>query len=110
MKRENRVLKHREFDEIIQSTPYLKSQHYVIHYRQNVANKARIGISVSKKNGGAVTRNRIKRQVRAAIGEGYDLTKAFDIIIIVRASYDPEQFHEEETELLSSLSKIGEQH
>jgi ribonuclease P protein component len=110
MKRENRVLKHQEFDEIIQSTPFLKSRNYVIHYRQNVANKARIGISVSKKNGGAVTRNRIKRQVRAMIAGGYDLNKNFDIIIIVRPSYHPEQFHEEETELLSSLSKIGEKH
>jgi ribonuclease P protein component len=110
MKRENRVLKHQEFDCIIQSTPFVRSQHYVIHYRQNVANKARIGISVSKKNGDAVTRNRIKRQVRAMIAGGYDLKQSFDIIIIVRSSYHPEQFHEEEKELLSSLSKIGEKH
>jgi ribonuclease P protein component len=76
MKRENRVLKHQEFDAIIQSTPFIRSQHYVIHYRQNVANLARIGISVSKKNGDAVTRNRIKRQVRAMIAGGYDLKQS----------------------------------
>ena len=57
-----------------------------------------------------MTRNRIKRQIRAMIAAGYDLKQNFDIIIIVRSSYDPEQFHEEETELFSSLPKIGEKH
>jgi ribonuclease P protein component len=110
MKRENRVLKHQEFDEIIRSYPYVKSHNYVIHYRQNVANKARIGISVSKKNGGAVERNLIKRQIRAIIAKDYDLTKPNDLIIIVKASYDPEHFHEEEAELISLLATIGEKH
>jgi|LAHS01.1.fsa_nt_gb ribonuclease P protein component len=110
MKRENRVLKYREFSEIILSSPYTKSQHYVIHYRPNKQLKARIGISVSKKNGDAVQRNLIKRQIRAVIAHHFDLKLAFDIIIIVKASYDPAQFHDEETELVSLLAKIGEQH
>ncbi|MCH3909439.1 MAG: ribonuclease P protein component [Bacilli bacterium] len=108
MKRENRVLKYQEFSEIIKSTPYVKSQHYVIHYRKNQQNKARIGISVSKKNGDAVTRNLIKRQIRAIIAHNFDLKKSLDLIIIVKASYDPTQFHAEETELVSSLANIGE--
>ena len=110
MKRENRVLKYREFSEIILSSPYTKSQHYVIHYRPNTQAKARIGISVSKKNGDAVERNLIKRQLRAIIAHHFDLKRAYDIIIMVKASYDPAQFHENETELVSLLAKIGEQH
>lgn len=108
MKRENRILKHREFDEIIRSTPAIKSKNYVIHYRKNEENKARIGISVSKKNGNAVTRNRIKRQIRAMIGEIYPLTASYDIIIIVRVAYDVGEFHLEKEELASLLGKIGE--
>lgn len=110
MKREYRILKHPEFDDIIQTTPYVKSPHYVIHHRPNTVLKSRIGISVSKKNGDAVTRNRIKRQVRAILAQHYDFTIPQDLIIIVRASYDPTLFHAEETELVSSLAMIGEKH
>jgi ribonuclease P protein component len=110
MKRQNRILKHQEFDEIIRTSPYLKSSHFVIHYRPNKAEKARIGISVSKRNGNAVTRNLIKRQIRAMIGQDYDLSNPFDVIIIVRTTYDPTQFHSLEEELASSLAKIGEKH
>lgn len=108
MKRENRILKHQEFDEIIRSTPAIKSKSYVIHYRKNEQGKARIGISVSKKNGNAVIRNRIKRQIRAIIGETYPLNASYDIIVIVRIGYDEEEFHLEKEELASLLGKIGE--
>lgn len=108
MKRKNRILKHPEFDEIISSTPGVKTDHYVIHCRVSKSLESRIGISVSKRNGGAVTRNRIKRQIRAMIASGYDLSKAIDVIIIVRATYDPEHYGDEATELLGCLSKLGE--
>jgi ribonuclease P protein component len=107
MKRKNRVLKHQEFTEIISSAPVLKTAHYVIHWQPSKAQESRIGISVSKRNGGAVTRNRIKRQIRAMIADGYDLSLRFDIIIIVRASYDPSRYGAEATELLGCLSKLG---
>lgn len=108
MKRKNRVLKHREFDEIISTTPVTKTGHYVIHWRSNQSQEARIGISVSKRNGGSVMRNRIKRQIRAMIARGFDLSKKIDVIIIVKASYDSTLYSAEATELLECLSKLGE--
>jgi ribonuclease P protein component len=110
MKRQNRILKHQEFDEIITSSPYLKTAHFVIHYRPNKSTLSRIGISVSKRNGGAVTRNLIKRQIRAILAQRYDLSQPMDLIIIARTSYDTEQYHEEDDELVSFLAKIGEKH
>ncbi len=109
MKRINRILKRPEFSEIITSTPVVKSKHYVIHFRKNNYGYSRIGISVSKKNGHAVTRNKIRRQIRAMIASDYDLNKSFDLIIIVRVNYNPEEFFVEKSELLESLAKIGEQ-
>lgn len=108
MKRINRVLKRPEFSEIIAKTPVVKSKHYVIHFRKNEYGYSRIGISVSKKNGHAVVRNKIRRQIRAMIAADYDLSKPFDLIIIVRVNYNPEEFLSEKSELLESLAKIGE--
>lgn len=108
MKRENRILKRQEFDEIIRNFPFVKSKNFVIHFRKRTEGAARIGVAVGKKNGIAVTRNRIKRQVRAMIGEELDLSLPLDLIVIVRASFDPDKFHSNKDELHSSLTKIGE--
>ncbi len=108
MKRANRILKHQEFDEIIRSSPFIKSQHFVVHFRKNEKKLARIGVLVSKRNGNAVIRNKIKRQIRAIVGTHLDLSKQLDLIIVARTTYDIAKFHDEETELASSLAKIGE--
>ena len=108
MKRENRILKHPEFDEIIRNHPFVRSKNFVIHYRAGTSDHARIGIAVGKKNGNAVMRNRIKRQVRSMICEEIDLNSSIDLIIIVRTSFDVGKFHSNKDELHSSLTKIGD--
>ncbi|MCQ2771837.1 MAG: ribonuclease P protein component [Bacilli bacterium] len=108
MKREYRILKRPEFDEIIRNHPFVRSKNYVIHYRDGITNHARIGIAVGKKNGCAVTRNCIKRQIRSMINEELDLNKSIDLVIIVRASFDVSRFHSNKDELHSSLTKIGD--
>jgi ribonuclease P protein component len=108
MKRANRVRKHQEFDSIIHESRYVKSPRFVVYYRLRKEGESRIGISVSKRNGNSVTRNRIKRQIRAVIAAGYKLNQPLDIIIVVRASYLPANFADEREELLKSLGQIGE--
>lgn len=49
---------------------------------------ARVGFTVTKKLGNAVTRNRIKRRLRAAVRETFPTTArpGFDYVIIARAA------------------------
>ena len=110
MKRANRVLKYQEFQDTIQSAPVVKSKHFVIHFRTNQQERLRIGISVTKRNGYAVKRNKIRRQVRAMLAKDADFQKPLDLIIIVRNSYDPTKFVELETELLDDLAQMGARH
>ena len=107
MKRQFRILKHQEFDRLIRSGKPLKSPHYSIYYEPNQG-QARIGIAVSKKNGGAVQRVKIKRQIRAMIASGYDLNTSVNLIIVVRPSYDTGAYQSEQEELLTSLGHIKE--
>ena len=57
----------------------------VIYYRKNYLNICRIGITASKKIGGAVKRNRAKRVIRAAFGEILPVIDGgYDFIFVAR--------------------------
>ena len=64
MKKEFRVRKNEDFSRIIKKKQSMANRSFIIYYLKNDLDHARIGISVSKKLGKAVIRNKIKRQVR----------------------------------------------
>lgn len=107
MKREYRVRKHEDFDRIIQNGVALRSPHFSLFHERNDVNETHIGIAVGKKNGGAVARVKIKRQIRAIIASAWeDYSLPFDIIIIAKASYDTKDFSASKEELTSLLEKV----
>lgn len=108
MKKENRILKYQEFSEIISTTKRIRTKHFLINFRYNNENKARVGVSVSKRNGNAVTRNKIKRQVRYIIGKSLDMSRQIDIVIVARATYDTLDFENNKLELTEALANLGE--
>lgn len=108
MKKENRILKYQEFSEIISTTKRIRTKHFLINFRINTKNKARIGVSVSKRNGNAVTRNKIKRQVRYIVGKHLDLSRPVDLVIVARAAYDTADFENNKLELAEVLANLGE--
>ena len=66
-----------------------------IVYRKEEQTEFRIGLSVSKKVGNAVTRNRIKRYLRQAFLEMKDeLQNNMDYVIIARHQAAKIDFHE----------------
>ena len=88
MKKLYRVRKNEEFTRIIQEKHSISSACFVVYYSDKKEEHSRVGISVSKKLGDAVDRNRIKRQVREMIKALIDFeTYPKDIIVIVRTSY-----------------------
>ena len=67
MKKKFIVKSTRDFDSIIKNGICIKNKYYVIYYQKNNLLYDRYGISVSKKLGNAVFRNKYKRKLRAII-------------------------------------------
>ena len=84
MKKEYRVKKSQDFDNIIRKKQSFANRQFVIYYQENKLDHMRLGISVSKKLGKAQERNKLKRYVRESFKTRKDFLKNYDIIIIVR--------------------------
>lgn len=110
MKKLNRVHSHEDFTEIIHKHNCYKGAFSSIYWVSKPEHRVRVGISVGKKNGGAVERVRIKRQVRAISDELLKTDYPFDLIIIVKPGYKPENRLAIREDLIQALTKIGDQH
>ncbi len=108
MKKGNRILAHEEFLEVEKSPTSLRTSDFILFKRKSSLDKLRVGISVSKKNGNAVRRNLIKRQVRCMLDAFLDTREAVDLVVIVRKNYDPEKFHANKEELGKALAALGD--
>lgn len=103
MKVFNRIKDSKDFAATIKQGKTVKNQSFVIHYKKSDLDHMRIGISVSKKIGNAVTRNRVKRQIRAMCDSliNYSLNKS-EVVIIARQDFLGKNFDENKS-LLSDL-------
>lgn len=104
MKVVNRIKASEDFAATIKHGKLAKNQSFRIFYSISKFDYTRVGLSVGKKTiGNAVTRNRVKRQIRAMADSliNYDLNK-FDIVIIARADFLSKDFAENKS-LLSDL-------
>lgn len=70
----------------------------------------RVGLTVSKKLGGAVVRNRIKRVLREALRQvekEYQVEKGYLLVLVARAGCEKRKSTEVKKELEKSLIQIG---
>ena len=108
MKVENRVKKYSDFQNVINNGEPLKSQSLTLYFLNNNLDRTRIGISVSKKSGNAVIRNKIKRQIRAIISKEMDLSKPLDIVFIAKKGFDINDFAKSKADIKELIEKVGQ--
>jgi ribonuclease P protein component len=74
-----------DFRRVFREGKAVNTPHLVIHTAKRSDNGAgRYGLVVSKKVGGAVVRNRARRQARAAIREAGGIPPGVDSVIVVK--------------------------
>lgn len=101
------VKNQRDFDKIIKDGRYRKNSSYVIYYEKNNLPYDRFGISVGKRIGNAVNRNKYKRKLRAIIDNYKKLyVNSQDYIIILRGIAKEKEYKELENEFLQLMDNI----
>ena len=80
-------------------------KYFYIYLKETKEEKYRFGLSVGKKIGNAVARNKTKRRIKEILSKN-DYQKIFDCIIIVRREIKEANFSEIKEDLNKSLKKL----
>lgn len=105
MKKINIIKKSEQFQKIIKNNKSFRSKYFYIYLERHEESIYHFGLSVGKKIGNAVRRNKVKRQLKEIISEN-DYQKNFDCIIIVRREINNYSFSEIKNDLTESFKKL----
>ncbi len=108
MDKKHTVKKNIDFSNIIHNGIYFKNKCYVIYNKDNNLDYYRFGISVSKKLGNAVIRNKYKRQLRFIIDKyKKNYQNGTDYIIIIKDGFKDQNFESKEKEFVYLINKFN---
>ncbi|WP_343751980.1 ribonuclease P protein component [Lentibacillus halophilus] len=107
MKKAYRIKANKEFQHMFQHGSSFANRQLVLYYiKKSEQTHFRIGLSVGKKIGNAVTRNRIKRHLREAFRELESrVSPVYDLIIIARKPTRRMDYNGVKKSLIHLLSK-----
>lgn len=105
MKKINIVKDSRNFEKIIKNNKSFRTKYFYIYKQNHEENIYHFGLSVGKKIGNAVRRNKVKRQLREIISQN-TYQKNFDCIIIVRREINDADFLQIKEDLNFAMKKL----
>ena len=108
MKKVNIVKKNTEFSYIMKNGKKYYSDMLNIYILKNSFSYNRFGISISKKIGSAVVRNKFKRQIKEIIDKMNIKFKGYDILLISRNKLKDSKYLDIKLNILNLFNMIGE--
>ncbi len=104
-----RLKKRRLFLSVAQQKKYCAAHHLIVQAAPTEGVLLRVGFTASKRVGGAVSRNRAKRRLRALAEEMLSLGKnlSLDVVIIAKPSCVTAPFDELRRDLRFALKRLG---
>ncbi|WP_347861808.1 ribonuclease P protein component [Salimicrobium sp. PL1-032A] len=108
MKKAYRIKKNKEFQNVFRNGKSFANRQLVLYYLQKDQPHFRIGLSVSKRIGNAVMRNKVKRYLRQAFHElEEELCMDYDFVVIARKPVNTMEYHEVKKSLKHVLKRSG---
>lgn len=107
MHRSHRLKKNEHFQAVFQRGTSAANKQFVLYSAKQEGQAAfRVGISVSKKIGNAVIRNRVKRLIREAVARlEASIPKGLDLVIIARPGVEQMSLETIEQSLLHVMKR-----
>ena len=108
MQKEYRIKKNEEIEKILKGKNSVGNRNYIIYIQKNhETNHFRLGMSVSKKLGNAVVRNRQKRLIKQVFTKMKQEILPFDIFVIAKTNSVNLEYLEIENNIVNLLKKAN---
>lgn len=104
MKKQFIIKKSTEIDAIIHNKQRYGNKFFVVYYKENNLKHFRFAISIGKKYGNAVKRNKIKRQIRSVFRNNSVLPNV-DYVVVVKKDAINLNFNQIEQNLINEFNK-----
>ena len=108
MNKETTIKENKTFNILYKYGKSVVTKYFVIYYKENKISKSRLGITVSKKIGTSVKRNRAKRLIRESIRLiNNKIYEGHDIIIVCRVAINDVKRQDIDRAMWYALNKSG---
>lgn len=105
MKKKNIIKKNEDYNRLIRTIKPYKYHNFIIYLERTDEPTYHFGFSTGKKIGNAVTRNRLKRQIKSILDEK-NYQNGFNCIIMVKKTVLDQTFQEMRTDLLKIVENL----
>ncbi|MDR1728054.1 MAG: ribonuclease P protein component [Acidobacteriota bacterium] len=104
-----RVVRSADYRAIYDAGGKIYSSNFVLFSRRNALGRSRLGITVSRKVGGAVVRNRVKRLFREIFRRSSSqIPSPFDMVVNAKAGCAKAGYDGLRAEFLVAMRKLGD--
>lgn len=106
MKKINIIKEAKEFEKIIRYRHLYRNRYFVMYIINKSMKYYRFGISIPKKVGNSVVRNKLKRQIKSIVDQNKNINKNYDYVIIIKKEILELKYNEMVDQLDKLLNKV----